>query len=207
MEYVKIEGQFPKFSHCAVTLGKFDGIHRGHRKLIQTILNRKKEYGELAVVMAFVSDRQTILTSEERRILLEKMGVDYLQADTGAKAEVGPMPAAEQQAAVQTEVVEMPEGRIAFEVTELDDAFNVGGNFTQRTGAEKSLSALSSPQRSSTQPQPEKSAERIRAEGGRPSVKRELGELKREQAQKKAAERRPPQRRRPPKNRKKQKGR
>ena len=78
MEYAKIEGQFPKFSHCAVTLGKFDGIHRGHRKLIQTILNRKKEYGELAVVMAFVSDRQTILTSEERRILLEKMGVDIL---------------------------------------------------------------------------------------------------------------------------------
>ena len=27
--------------------------------------------------------------------VLEKMGVDYLQADTGAKAEVGPMPAAE----------------------------------------------------------------------------------------------------------------
>ena len=76
----------------------------------------------------------------------------------------------------------MPEGRIAFEVTELDDAFNVGGNFTQRTGpdmpaAEKSPSAPSSPQRSSTQPQPEKSAERIRAEGGRPSVKQELGEL------------------------------
>ena len=78
MEYVKIEGQFPKFSHCAVTLGKFDGIYRGHRKLIQTILNRKKEYGELAVVMAIVSDRQTILTSEERRILLETMGVDIL---------------------------------------------------------------------------------------------------------------------------------
>ena len=78
MEYVKIDGQFPKFTRCAVTLGKFDGIHRGHRKLIQTILDRKSEYGELAVVMAFVSDRQTILTSEERRILLEKMGVDVL---------------------------------------------------------------------------------------------------------------------------------
>lgn len=78
MEYVKIEGQFPKFTRCAVTLGKFDGIHRGHRKLIQTILDRKSEYGELAVVMAFVSDRQTILTSEERRMLLEKMGVDVL---------------------------------------------------------------------------------------------------------------------------------
>ena len=30
------------------------------------------------MVMAFVSDRQTILTSEERRMLLEKMGVDIL---------------------------------------------------------------------------------------------------------------------------------
>ncbi|MBU5482423.1 bifunctional riboflavin kinase/FAD synthetase [Blautia sp. MSJ-19] len=78
MEYVRIDGQFPKFTRSAVTLGKFDGIHRGHRKLIQTILDRKKEYGELAVVMAFVSDRQTILTSAERRMLLEKMGVDVL---------------------------------------------------------------------------------------------------------------------------------
>ena len=45
------------------------------------------------------------------------------------------MPAAEQQAAVQTEVVEMPEGRIAFEVTELDDAFNVGGKFYAADGS------------------------------------------------------------------------
>lgn len=78
MEYVKIDGQFPEFSKSAVTLGKFDGIHRGHRKLIQTILDRKREYGETAVVVAFVSERQTILTSEERRRLLESMGVDVL---------------------------------------------------------------------------------------------------------------------------------
>lgn len=78
MEYMKIEGQFPKFSNCAVTLGKFDGIHRGHRKLIQRILDHKKEYGTTAVVVAFVSDRQTILTGEERRLLLEEMGVDVL---------------------------------------------------------------------------------------------------------------------------------
>ena len=57
MEYIKIEGQFPKFSNCAVTLGKFDGIHRGHRKLIQKILEHKKEYGTTSVVVAFVSDR------------------------------------------------------------------------------------------------------------------------------------------------------
>lgn len=78
MEYMKIEGQFPKFSNCAVTLGKFDGIHRGHRKLIQKIQDHKKEYGTTSVVVAFVSDRQTILTGEERRLLLEDMGVDVL---------------------------------------------------------------------------------------------------------------------------------
>ena len=78
MEYVRLSGQFPKLTKSAVTLGKFDGIHRGHRKLIRTILERKKEYGELAVVMAFISDRQTILTSEERQTYLEKMGVDVL---------------------------------------------------------------------------------------------------------------------------------
>ena len=48
MEYVRLSGQFPKLTKSAVTLGKFDGIHRGHRKLIRTILERKKEYGELA---------------------------------------------------------------------------------------------------------------------------------------------------------------
>ena len=30
MEYLKIEGEFPKLANCAVTMGKFDGIHRGH---------------------------------------------------------------------------------------------------------------------------------------------------------------------------------
>ena len=37
MEYLKIEGEFPKLANCAVTMGKFDGIHRGHRKLVEKI--------------------------------------------------------------------------------------------------------------------------------------------------------------------------
>lgn len=78
MEYMAIEGRFPKFNNSAVTLGKFDGIHRGHRKLIDKILNQKKETGAMAVVVAFVSDRKTILTKAERRELLEHMGVDVL---------------------------------------------------------------------------------------------------------------------------------
>lgn len=78
MEYMTIEGQFPKLNNSAVTLGKFDGIHRGHRKLIQKILEQKKETGAAAVVLAFVSDKKTIYTKAERRDLLEHMGVDVL---------------------------------------------------------------------------------------------------------------------------------
>ena len=49
MEYLKIDGEFPRLSKSAVTLGKFDGIHRGspetggedpgtERKGLQTVL-------------------------------------------------------------------------------------------------------------------------------------------------------------------------
>lgn len=78
MEYFIVDDLFPKLSHCAVTLGKFDGIHRGHRKLIDEIQRLKKEEGMTSVVVAFVSDRQMILSPKERRDLLAEMGVDVL---------------------------------------------------------------------------------------------------------------------------------
>lgn len=77
MEYIKIDGGFPGIENCAVTLGKFDGVHRGHRRLISRILEKKKE-GATAVVCAFTSSGKTIFTASERRELLEKMGVDVL---------------------------------------------------------------------------------------------------------------------------------
>lgn len=78
MEYMRIEDQFPRLNNSAVTLGKFDGIHRGHRKLMEKILEQKKETGAQAVVLAFVSDRKTVLTNSERRDFLEHMGADIL---------------------------------------------------------------------------------------------------------------------------------
>lgn len=68
MEYMRIEDQFPRLNNCAVTLGKFDGIHRGHRKLMDKILERKKETGVHAVVLAFVSDRKQFLQIQSAEI-------------------------------------------------------------------------------------------------------------------------------------------
>ena len=147
---------------------------------------------------------------------IEKMKLDYVQADTGSKADVvtAISEKVKQQTALtpQTEVVETPAGKVAFEVGEMDDLFSVGANFTQRADstnrsemvAEKNPSELSSQPQNSLQPQPDKNAEKIRAEGGKPSVKQELKEIKQELTQKKAAERQQPQRQRT-RNRKKQK--
>ncbi|MDO5135521.1 MAG: bifunctional riboflavin kinase/FAD synthetase [Eubacteriales bacterium] len=77
MEYRKTEGEFPLLSKSAVTLGKFDGIHRGHQKLVERVLEQK-EKGLQAVLLAFDLPGKRILAREERRRLLEKMGVDIL---------------------------------------------------------------------------------------------------------------------------------
>ena len=71
MEYLKIEGEFPKLANCAVTMGKFDGIHRGHRKLVEKIKERKA-LGELlydSVAQAAGISCTFIRNDEERCIL------------------------------------------------------------------------------------------------------------------------------------------
>ena len=70
----------------AVAIGKFDGLHLGHKKLLKQILEKKSE-GLLTTVFTFdpppevlFGKRQAkeITTKEEKRIIFEKMGVDIL---------------------------------------------------------------------------------------------------------------------------------
>ena len=70
----------------AVAIGKFDGLHRGHKELIQKIL-KKREYGMFSVVFTFdpppevffgKRQQKDITTKEEKRIIFEKMGIDIL---------------------------------------------------------------------------------------------------------------------------------
>ena len=77
MEYLRTDGNFPRLSNSAVTLGKFDGLHRGHKKLVEQVV-QKKEQGASAVLFAFDLNDSTLLSETERMHLLEQMGIDYL---------------------------------------------------------------------------------------------------------------------------------
>ena len=72
----------------AVAIGKFDGIHIGHRALLQCIINKKKE-NMRAVVFTFSPSPEeffrgqvlpVIDTEEEKRMLLE-LGIRALEGE------------------------------------------------------------------------------------------------------------------------------
>ncbi|MEE1085971.1 MAG: bifunctional riboflavin kinase/FAD synthetase [Schaedlerella sp.] len=60
----------------AVTLGKFDGLHKGHQKLIEKIRGYASEEIK-SVVCAFDMSKDSLMTKKERKKSLEDV-VDYL---------------------------------------------------------------------------------------------------------------------------------
>ena len=70
-----------------VTIGKFDGRHKGHQKLLGRMLELKRQKGYRAAVFTFDTapmaklsgtDQKVITTNQERRTNMAKMGIDYL---------------------------------------------------------------------------------------------------------------------------------
>lgn len=87
MKYFSDTLEFYVNEDSVITLGKFDGLHRGHELLIEEITNQKKLYGLKSIVFTFdipprkkVSDIQAkeLTINEEKRYIFEKTGIDYL---------------------------------------------------------------------------------------------------------------------------------
>lgn len=77
------------FCNPVVTMGIFDGVHRGHKALLQTLVRRAKEAGGESIVITFFPHPRIVLendhinlsfltTMEEKQNLLEEAGVDHL---------------------------------------------------------------------------------------------------------------------------------
>lgn len=62
----------------AVTLGKFDGIHIGHIKLIRNIVQYARQADLVSMVFSIEMNDGSILSHEERARFLETLGVDCL---------------------------------------------------------------------------------------------------------------------------------
>lgn len=86
MKYITSNLDFQLEKRSVVTLGKFDGVHIGHQKLMQRALEIGASGYETVVFTFDVSPlvklgtriKRTILNNEERRLLLEKNGIDCL---------------------------------------------------------------------------------------------------------------------------------
>lgn len=64
----------------AVSVGKFDGVHIGHRLILHTLLEDARRRGLVSVVYSFEpgNGAARLTTREEKRALMEGLGVDVL---------------------------------------------------------------------------------------------------------------------------------
>lgn len=65
----------------AVTIGKFDGVHRGHQKLINDVVSRAHVSGIKSCVVTFDNknaEYKKLTTFDEKKQLIEKLGTDIL---------------------------------------------------------------------------------------------------------------------------------
>ena len=87
MEYITGRKKFQIEEPTVVSIGKFDGRHRGHQKLMSAMRRLAEQNHWKTAVFTFatapaavVGERplKVITTNEERRTNLEKSGIDYL---------------------------------------------------------------------------------------------------------------------------------
>jgi len=76
----------PRHHGCVVALGAFDGVHRGHREVLELLMDKGRELGLPAVVICFeplpreffASDRAParLMSFREKYVALRDLGID-----------------------------------------------------------------------------------------------------------------------------------
>ena len=86
MRYIKDTTEIYIDEPTVISLGKFDGIHRGHELLLESLMKKKKE-GYATVIFTFhvppkkeISDKEVkvLTTNDEKMHMFESFGIDYL---------------------------------------------------------------------------------------------------------------------------------
>lgn len=87
----------PKFNHAVITIGTFDGVHKGHQKILERIKDLAKSIGGESILITFHPHPRFVLqpgnkelkllnTLDEKIKLLEDSGLDNLVVAPFSKA-------------------------------------------------------------------------------------------------------------------------
>ena len=86
MKYIRNTVDFQIEEDTVISLGKFDGIHRGHELLMERLAEKKREGLKAAIFTFDIPPRRNVqhveakvlTTNEEKMHSFEEMGIDYL---------------------------------------------------------------------------------------------------------------------------------
>ena len=86
MKYIKNTLDFHVDEPTVISLGKFDGIHRGHELLMEKLAKKKEEGLKTAIFTFDIPPRKNVdhveakvlTTNEEKMHIFESIGIDYL---------------------------------------------------------------------------------------------------------------------------------
>lgn len=76
-------------NNSVITMGSFDGVHLGHRKILERVVQTAREINGASVLVTFdkhprkvlnntTGDLKLLTTPEERRVIFESIGIEHL---------------------------------------------------------------------------------------------------------------------------------
>ncbi|UOY08396.1 bifunctional riboflavin kinase/FAD synthetase [Muricauda sp. SCSIO 64092] len=96
METIQGISQFNSHKNTAITIGTFDGVHIGHKRILERLINNAKNTGTKSTVLTFFPHPRMVLqkdseikllnTLAEKQQILREMGLDFLIVHPFTKA-------------------------------------------------------------------------------------------------------------------------